>query len=351
MQLLPAKEDYISILHHIVRSIEREYQRDDSQWGQRGRRLSYSQRLRLGFFVLMHLRGICAFKTQRRGLEQHPAESQLLGFCGQQLPHRSTLSRRFRALAPALEHLVMQMGQWGRDLSVSDSTDPAPELAPELEGLHLVEDKSLFKACGPVWHQKDRLAGSIPVGLRHLDTDASWSKSAYHGWVYGYGLHLTVDQTGFPQLAQVHTASYSEAQALSDKEALLLSWSPREVSGDDAYTNGERARNWATEGVVLLASGLKLGKKGEKGSYKAFLQEADNQRLLKKRKTTIEPIFDLISHVAGTHDNHKQLPVGGLQRVQTYLLLAVVLVQLAMILNAIWGLPARNVVHMVAVMT
>ncbi len=33
--------------------------------------------------------------------------------------------------------------------------------------------------------------GRIPEKLRHLDADATWSKSTYHGWVYGYGIHLT----------------------------------------------------------------------------------------------------------------------------------------------------------------
>ncbi len=76
---------------------------------------------------------------------------------------------------------------------------------------HLYEDKSLFKAQGPVWHQSDRRAGRIPKNLHHLDTHASWSKSAYHGWVYGYGLHLTCNQAGVPKLVQVETASVSES--------------------------------------------------------------------------------------------------------------------------------------------
>lgn len=45
----------------------------------------------------------------------------------------------------------------------------------------LIEDGSLFKACGPVWHQSDRKAGRIPKGLRNLDQAATWGKSGYHG--------------------------------------------------------------------------------------------------------------------------------------------------------------------------
>ena len=46
-------------------------------------------------------------------------------------------------------------------------------------------DKSLFTACGPVWHQRDRLRGHVPAGLRHVDKTAAGSDSGYHGWVYG----------------------------------------------------------------------------------------------------------------------------------------------------------------------
>ena len=44
---------------------------------------------------------------------------------------------------------------------------------------NLFADKSLFKAKGPVWHKKNRKAGIIPKGLRNIDMEASWSKSAY----------------------------------------------------------------------------------------------------------------------------------------------------------------------------
>src|SRR3989304_547985 len=94
-------------------------------------------------------------------------------------------------------------------------------------------DKSLFKAQGPVWHQADREAGRIPDKLRHLDTEATWSKSAYHGWVYGYGLHLTCNAVGFPKLIQTETASVSQSQVIDDKSpAILYSLCPDTLTGD-----------------------------------------------------------------------------------------------------------------------
>jgi hypothetical protein len=40
-----------------------------------------------------------------------------------------------------------------------------------------------------------------------IDTEASWAKSDYHGWRFGYGLHLIVNQFRFPIAAIVATAS------------------------------------------------------------------------------------------------------------------------------------------------
>jgi hypothetical protein len=67
----------------------------------------------------------------------------------------------------------------------------------------------------------------------------------------------------------------------------------------------------------------------------------------------LKPVFDLVSQVAGTPNNHKQLPhrVKGLARVSTFLLLSMFLVQVAMIVNDVWGLPLHNISHLMAVFT
>jgi hypothetical protein len=56
----------------------------------------------------------------------------------------------------------------------------------------------------------------------------------------------------------------------------------------------------------------------------------------------IEPVFDLISQLAFTRDNHKQLPVQFKERVRSCLLLAVWLLQIAMIVNSMYSLPLRG---------
>jgi hypothetical protein len=68
----------------------------------------------------------------------------------QQVPHRTSLSRRYKKLSPVLEELVIYLAQASEDL------------ADEMNLSHLYEDKSLFKAQGPIWHQSDRQVGRIP---------------------------------------------------------------------------------------------------------------------------------------------------------------------------------------------
>ena len=347
--MLPTHTDYKRVLNVLVGHLEAQPEETLCL----GRPFTYSQRTLLRCFLFLHLRRIHTFKAQHRWLVLHPEQAREWGL--QVVPHRTTLLRRYRQLTPWLDELIVAIAHWAQDLEAP--RDPEQENGQDvgqehaLQGRSCIEDKSLFRAKGPVWHQNDRKAGVVPVGLRSLDQDASWSRSAYHGWVYGYGLHLTVNAHSFPLLAQVETASVSESQVMSEKEQRLLSWRPTDVVGDSAYTHLERVKAWAGQGVVLLSSGLKLGAKGEAGAYKHFIAQEDNQKLLRARKTQIEPAFDLISKVAGTTQNHKQLPLQGLPKVRPFLLLCVVLTQLAMIVNHVWGLPPRNISHMMAVLT
>lgn len=299
---------------------------------------TYSNRMMLVFFVLMQSRRIFRFKAQRRWLEQHPDLVKQLGWSS--LPHRITLARRYRDLDALLQALVQFIGQDAESLDV------------HLRQQHLVEDKSLFKAHGPVWHQSDRTAQRIPEKLRNLDTEASWSKSGYHGWVYGYGLHLTCNQAAFPALVQVETASVAETTVMDQKAALVLDiLQPTTLSADNSYAKASRIRQWAQRGVVLLTPAAKWQKGRYAKAYHRYLKQSANVRCLHKRRTSIEPLFDLIAKVLGTTAKQKQLPIQRLENVRTCLALATFSVQIAMIVNSIWGLPLRNISTMSAALT
>jgi len=278
---------------------------------------------------MMSIRRITTFKAQHRWLMHHLHIALALGF--EQIPVRTTLSRRYKTLYPILQAFIAFVGRW------------AEALHPQLGSRILIEDASLFKAHGPVWHQSDRLAGRVPEKLRNLDQEASWRKSAYHGWVYGYSLHLTCNRAGFPKLAQVETGSLAESQVLEEKKEALFSLDPQTIVGDNAYFKAMRLRNWAAEGILLLTPAAKWQNGRYAQAYHRLIAEVPFRNWLKCRKTAIEPIFDLFAKVLGTNNNHKQLPLQHLVNVRSFLCLGVLAVQIAMIVNHAFDLPLRQI--------
>lgn len=331
--LKPTFADYVQLIYTLFDKFEQEQMTSSH----RGRPFTYGQKLLIVFFTIMHFRRIFRFKAQRRWLENHRQEATELGF--ESLPVRTTLSRRYKKLYSVVQAFIAFVGAWAEELDEAFTSNV------------LYEDKSLFKAQGPVWHQSDRKAGHIPEGLRNLDTDATWSKSGYHAWVYGYGLHATCNRQSFPKLAQVETGSISESQVVDEKTPQIETLEPTDVVGDDSYTKYTRIRAWAKRGIALLTPALKWTEGRYAQAYHRFINQPENAVILSGRKTAVEPLFDLVSQVLGTTDNHKQLPLKGLANVRTLLSLGVLTVQIAMIANSIWGLPLCNVSHMAAVFT
>lgn len=330
----PTFVDYVEKLRHLFA----QYQDTSAGFSHRGHPYTYSQIGMILFFVMMTVRKIFRFKTQRRWLTQPPELLPVFGFAT--LPDRTTLSRRYKALYPALQQFLAFLRAWADDLDEA------------FQGDDLFEDKSLFKAQGPVWHRKDRQAGIIPPGLRNLDTEATWGRSGYHGWVYGYGLHATVTAGGLPHLVTVETGSVSESTVIDQKAEAIQAQAPTSVTGDNAYCKLARIRRWAKTGVALMPPGYRLGSTNPPAAaYKRFLRWPEKQALLTRRGTTIEPVFDLVSKVLGLETDQKQLPIKGLRNVRTCLTLGTFIVQFAMIINSIWGLPLHAISHMMAVFT
>ncbi len=327
----PSMHDYVKTYFTLYERFEQEQK---SQVCHRGHPFDYETKALIVFFSIMLMRRIKAFQTQWHWLNKHPEEARMLGW--EEIPVRTTLSRRFKALYPILQGFIAYLGTW------------AEALGPEFDSQVLVEDASLFKAHGPVWHQSDRQAERIPEKLRNLDQDATWGKSAYHGWVYGYSLHLSCNLAGFPKLAQVETASLDESIVFEQKKQALFQFGPQAIVGDNAYFKAMRVRQWAAQGVALIspATTWKNGKYAQ--AYYRFLKHEPIRSWLKSRKTAIEPVFDLFSKVLGTLNNHKQLPLQWLTKVRPFLCLGVLAIQIAMIINNAFGLPSRQISSLLA---
>ncbi|RKU06617.1 hypothetical protein C6501_18530, partial [Candidatus Poribacteria bacterium] len=159
----PDMRYYITFFFRCYKNFEKSNYYHQTE--QQGRPKAYTDISLIVFFTVMKLKGINRFKAQTTFLAEHPNWVKRLKF--KSTPSRTTLSRRYKQLASVLEQFVAYLG----DLGISLDTDTPRDV--------VFEDKSLYKAQGSVWHQKDRKENHIPEGLRNLDTDASWSTSKY----------------------------------------------------------------------------------------------------------------------------------------------------------------------------
>ena len=153
-----------------------------------------------------------------------------------------------------------------------------------------------------------------------------------------------------PALITVQSASVSESWGIAQKAAQILTQlSPQTLTADDAYTQAVRIRRWAKSQVALITPALRWTKGRFAKAYHQFINQPQESAHLSKRRSSVEPLFDLIAKVIGATTQQKQLPVSRLSNVRCCLAIGVLSVQIAMIANSIWNLPCRNISDMAAV--
>ena len=129
----PAKEYYTRLLFQLLDEFEQTAAEVPKG---PGRPFVHQKRALIAFFALMVIKGVTAFRAMTRYLEHQPHEAEKLGISSP--PSRWTLSRRFKALYEVIQQFVEFIGQWAAPLGE----------AFEVEAVY--EDKSLFKAKGPI---------------------------------------------------------------------------------------------------------------------------------------------------------------------------------------------------------
>ena len=165
-----------------------------------------------------------------------------LGF--RRVPHRRTVERRLDATLPEAEAQVYALGQ-----------QILAEVVPEPDQPHASAiDGRRYQAQGPLWHKRDREQDRIPAGLRNVDTDSSWSKSGYRGWVQGYRLVLQglVFPAPVPLFARWCPNSVGESTVL--EEALAADHLPVTplLLGDSTFGGADLVATYAQHGGWLL---------------------------------------------------------------------------------------------------
>ena len=200
----------------------------------RGRPKYFSDGLMLKALILMVIRRLYSAYSLLTFLEQETELTiklrPLLTEKGR-MPTRRTWERRLKGLPESLPGLIGCMGRYlVRILQPWASS-----------GRAAVWDSTPLRAKGGVWRKKDREKGVIPHST--IDTEAPWSKSGYHGWWYGWKLHVAsaISSVWIPLAAILTPANEADNKVAHD----LLHDLPLEVRyilGDTAYETVEKVR-------------------------------------------------------------------------------------------------------------
>jgi hypothetical protein len=277
----------------------------------RGRPLTYSHASMTVFFIIMALKKIHSFKGMTKYAKHHYA---VFGF--DKAPSRKTIRRRFLNLPQVIHWLLPQIALDCRQLDVQTFSCSWCFI-----------DKSVFRALGGLWHKKHMLLGVVPHPS--IDTDASWAKSAYHNWRFGYGLHLVCLKNRFPIAAWVTTASTKDYTLISKlltplKEVVGI------VVGDRGYQCLKIMKQvWNDLRIFVQtpAHFVTCLKNPFVVEYNEMIKTIQARLLYRHRKPAIEPLFSLIKEIFDLK-GEKQLPYRGLPKVSAYLMLAPLTVQL-----------------------
>jgi hypothetical protein len=280
----------------------------------RGRPRVYTDRLFLKALVIMIIRRLHKVHELLAVLAEPTQEManlcQLLTDDQGRFPSRRTWERR---LATLPETLPAQIGCLGRHLVglIEPWSDCARAAAI---------DSTVLRALGGVWHKKDRAAGVVPHSA--IDTEAHWTKSGWHGWVYGWKLHLvcTAARVWIPlaaDLTPANAADNLEAPALLAE----LPWELRFVLGDQHYGTPALRQQCERRGWLLITP------KG--GAYPHSDDGAQVRSLLHKTRSIAIENFN--EQFKGIFDGHGQVPTKGLQATRRFALGAVFVYQLALL--------------------
>jgi hypothetical protein len=279
----------------------------------RGRPKVYSDRLFLKALVIMLVRRLAKVHTLLAVLDQPtPEMRQLRALLTERgrYPTRRTWERRLRRMP---ETLPAQIGCLGRYLVTALTPWPQGGCAGAI-------DSTVVAACGGVWHRKHREAGIVPHSS--IDTEAHWTKSGWHGWVYGWKLHLvvTVAAVWIPLAAEVTPANAADNEVaprlLPELPPLL-----RFLLGDTSYDDPALRAVCALADRVLITS--------KRGAYPHQDDGKEVRRLFHQLRS--HAIENFNEQYKGLFDGHGSVPTRGLLATRRYLLGAVFVYQLLLL--------------------
>ncbi len=287
----------------------------------RGRPKTYPDRLFLKALVIMivkHLHKVHELLTVLGADTVEMCTLRSLLSVNGRWPTRRTWERRLKALP---DTLPAQIGCLGRHL--------VSVIQPWLTyGRAAACDSTVLRAIGGVWHKKDRDKGVVPH--TSIDTQAGWTKSGWHGWVYGWKLHVAaaVCAVWIPLAAELTPANTADNEIAPD----LLHELPTEVRfvlGDRHYNTPDLRAECQCHDRILIATLY--------GAYPHTDLGVEVRRIFHKLRSLAIENFN--EHFKDIFDVHGQVPTRGQANTQRFALGAVVVYQLARLYRHEHDLP------------
>src|SRR5215216_845270 len=302
-----------SVLVQLLRLVDRIPAPPPPPRHPRGRPYLYSEKLFIKALVVMIVRHLHKVHELLAVLEEPTQEMRMarnLLHEGGRLPCRRTFQRRLEALP---ERLPEQIGCLGRYL--------VELLKPWAEhGRAVALESTPLRAKGGVWHKKDKEASKVPH--TSIDTEAGWTKSGWHGWVYGWKLHLAISVAGvwLPLSAYLTPANVADNQIA---EALIeeLPDEARFVLGDTHYDAENVREKYERTGRFLVTS--------KRGAYPHTDAGVEVRRIFHKLRSLANENFN--EHFKAIFDVHGQVPTKGRINTARFALGAVLVYQLALL--------------------
>lgn len=290
----------------------------------RGRPSFYSDRLFLKALVIMIIKHLHTPYELLSVLQQPTAEMQMLRALlteGGRYPCRRTWERRLQTLPDKLPaqigalgcHLVALIQPWAT------------------YGRAVAADSTVLRARGGVWHRKHREAGEVPH--TSIDTEAHWTKSGWHGWVYGWKLHLitVVSNVWIPLAAELTPANADD----STEAAKLIVMGKCRLPADVRYLLGDTHYNTPLlRGVCMFKEWWLVATHRGRRPKNDVGREV--RRIFHKLRSVAIENFN--EHFKGIFDGHAQVPTRGLVATRRFALGAIFVYQLALLYRHEHGL-------------
>jgi len=288
-----------------------------------GRPLVYPETLFLKALLIMTLRRLYQVGEFLAVLEQptmQPLKILLLDNEGR-FPCRRTWQRRLARLPASLPQRIGLIGR-----SLVARIEPWKHC-----GRAAALDSTVLHASGGVWHKKHREQGIVPHS--RIDTEAAWTRSGHHGWVYGWKLHLavTVASVWIPLAARLRPANEADSMVAE----LLLEELPHQtrfVLGDRHYNTPNVKRASQECNVFLVTT--------QYGPYPHTDDGAKVRRVFHKLRSLANENFN--EQFKAIFNGHDRVPTKGLVSTQRYALGAVLVYQLVLWHRHEQGLPLRR---------